>query len=412
MKTYWLYLESYTFAFANTREVLIVNTLSSQTILFPLTLSLKAVITELLAPQNNYAIQITEEQLKDSSVNSFVSNVRESFSGDLIDQAETMFKPVILKPQLNLQRDISKLKREDFRSVGENIKSYLSELSIYVTGQCSRNCTDCKSKHKQINWCTKNEESLSLEKISKFCDQINGTQISTINFLGGDLLNYQKLPELIEITKLLNPIKRFHVHYQNISKATDKLAILNQPQHELNVLVDFPLQPVELEQTIDYLKSTHLTHKWEFAIANEDEYDQLEKIIDSHQLSDVKIKPFFDGSNLDFFRENIFMSREDLHQQEISRKEIFAHQSLNTNHFGKLIITSDGKVFANLNHSQIGIIDESIREILFKEMNEGTSWLKTRNTAPCSSCVYQWLCPSPSNYEEAIKKPNLCTLDL
>jgi hypothetical protein len=31
-----------------------------------------------------------------------------------------------------------------------------------------------------------------------------------------------------------------------------------------------------------------------------------------------------------------------------------------------------------------------------------------RNQTPCDDCVYQWLCPSPSDYEIAISRPNLC----
>lgn len=37
----------------------------------------------------------------------------------------------------------------------------------------------------------------------------------------------------------------------------------------------------------------------------------------------------------------------------------------------------------------------------------GAYFLK-RVQNPCNACIYQWLCPSPSNYELAIGKPNLC----
>lgn len=39
---------------------------------------------------------------------------------------------------------------------------------------------------------------------------------------------------------------------------------------------------------------------------------------------------------------------------------------------------------------------------------EGKSWFNIRNQPPCNSCIYQWLCPPPSNYEIAIGRPNLC----
>lgn len=69
----------------------------------------------------------------------------------------------------------------------------------------------------------------------------------------------------------------------------------------------------------------------------------------------------------------------------------------------------NGDVYANLNHPTLGNINmHSIHEIVDKEIKEGLSWFRIRNQAPCNECIYQWLCPSPSNYEISIGKPNLC----
>ena len=50
----------------------------------------------------------------------------------------------------------------------------------------------------------------------------------------------------------------------------------------------------------------------------------------------------------------------------------------------------------------------SIHEIVYNEIEKGKSWLRIRNQFPCDNCVYQWICPSPSNYEIAIGRSNLC----
>jgi hypothetical protein len=49
--------------------------------------------------------------------------------------------------------------------------------------------------------------------------------------------------------------------------------------------------------------------------------------------------------------------------------------------------------------------------ILHKEVEEGLSWFRIRNQTPCTDCVYQWFCPLPSNYEIAIRRPNLCRMN-
>ena len=72
-------------------------------------------------------------------------------------------------------------------------------------------------------------------------------------------------------------------------------------------------------------------------------------------------------------------------------------------------IMPDGETYANLNYSPLGnIYTNSIYEIVQKEIVEGKSWFRIRNQAPCDECVYQWLCPSPSDYEIDLDRTNLC----
>jgi pseudo-rSAM protein len=90
-------------------------------------------------------------------------------------------------------------------------------------------------------------------------------------------------------------------------------------------------------------------------------------------------------------------------------KDFFSRQVINIYDFGKISIMSNGDVYANLNHPALGnIYTDNIYEIINKEVDEGKSWFRIRNQEPCTNCVYQWLCPSPSNYEIAIGRPNLC----
>lgn len=63
----------------------------------------------------------------------------------------------------------------------------------------------------------------------------------------------------------------------------------------------------------------------------------------------------------------------------------------------------------NFIFSKIGNIKvDNIDDIVLREMKRGQSWFRIRNQEPCNKCVLQWLCPSPSDYELAIGRPNLC----
>lgn len=135
---------------------------------------------------------------------------------------------------------------------------------------------------------------------------------------------------------------------------------------------------------------------------------KVNSLINSLNLMNVSIKPYYKGINSAFFKEFVYIEAVDLLSKRLEKREIFAHKTLNLFDFGRLTILPDGKVYSNVNFPAIGTINDNIKELLYKELFHGKSWRRIRNKKPCSNCVYQWLCPSPSNYELVIGKPNLC----
>jgi pseudo-rSAM protein len=112
---------------------------------------------------------------------------------------------------------------------------------------------------------------------------------------------------------------------------------------------------------------------------------------------------------LTFFEENIFMKQEDILDIRLDRQGIFALQELNTYKFGKITLMPDGKIYADINKDSIGNIKEPIVDVLCRELIYGDSWRHTRyQVRPCNQCRFKLICPSPSHYESAIGKPNLC----
>lgn len=84
---------------------------------------------------------------------------------------------------------------------------------------------------------------------------------------------------------------------------------------------------------------------------------------------------------------------------------------MNLYDFGKINIMSNGDVYANINNPRLGnIYENNIYDIVQYEINTGKSWFRVRNQVPCTDCIYQWLCPSPSDYEIVLERPNLCNV--
>ena len=156
------------------------------------------------------------------------------------------------------------------------------------------------------------------------------------------------------------------------------------------------------------LKDKFQKINWRIFISEEQEYRQQEEIIKLLEQETYEFIPVFTGKNIAFFKENVYLTNNDLKDIEISRKDIFMNQVLNSNYFGKLTIMSNGKVYAGTQMPAIGTINDSVQELVYKELTQGKSWLRIRDMEPCCDCVYQWLCPPPSDYELIIGSPNLC----
>ena len=69
-------------------------------------------------------------------------------------------------------------------------------------------------------------------------------------------------------------------------------------------------------------------------------------------------------------------------------KEIFAHKLINTNTFGKLVVYPDGQIFANVNKSPIGTIDDNIYKIIQSQLIEGSDWRSIRINKECLNCCF------------------------
>ena len=179
--------------------------------------------------------------------------------------------------------------------------------------------------------------------------------------------------------------------------------------------LEFEILPQFLGSNIENILQNRILSdrkiKHVFYITSEAEYEAVEILAEKFALDNIDIRPWYNGNNLQFFEDNVFLSEEDLKNQNFSRREIFAHQILNTNFFGKLTVLPDGNVYANINMKPLGKIGDNLGELIKKEFVSGESWFKTRDKLePCGKCLSRHLCPSPSDYEYQLGRHNLCNI--
>jgi pseudo-rSAM protein len=361
-------------------------------------------IDDVYKPENLGTINLTGIYLENDEAINVVNNIIKRDFGRVINVESDMPEPINLLPILNLQDDVDRLKGDKEHNMGEKSLYYLNELNIYLNNSCSLNCSYCDLYSKQTKSCYKEKRNVNIQpiKIKEILNSLEYSSLKNINFLGGNIFLYPYWNELTELLRSYDFDFHYWIHIENMQNEN---RILGQKKE---MIINFPVNRGLVEQ---YTK-THRSDEqinYHFFIEEDTQYNELELIVKTYNINNYKIVPIYTGSNISFFENNIYLEKKDIFSTPIPHRIIFCNQKLNSNYFGKLYILSDGSVKANMNVAILGnIYKNSILEIIEKELIKNTAWRIVRTLKPCNQCLYQYLCPPPSNYETIIGKPNLC----
>ena len=376
MSDYWFTIEPYVFVDIKNKHVLLYNTLDGVTI-ESTNEKIVELLQETLQEENCGVALLTHERYRQEEICCFVDELREKFMGDVINISLSDGKPVQILPFYNYSKEQELYKKNNFSSY-KNILEKLFEISLYI------------------------DATTNITKLIHFL--ITLPKNLTFNIVG----NMEEVPNYSELFSYLDHCsspKNLLCSYKNI--------IALQPIFAHNfsyqISVSFPIDVERWNHAIKVLLSQTLPVEFVFEVSSEEDVQLSEQLIEQHQIDKYRLKPNYTGNNIRFFENEVFLSKEDILSTPMTMKDFFARQAMNLYDFGKITILPNGDVYANLNHPSLGnIYVNNIHEILHKEVEEGKSWFRVRNHPPCTDCVYQWICPSPSNYEIAIGRSNLC----
>ena len=373
---YWFKIEPYVHISIVNSNVLLYNTFDGSFIESK-DIEIVKLLKETLLKENCGVVLLTAERYNLDNIRKFIMELRAKYMGDIIDIELSKSKPVQIMPFTSLVNTQELFKKQNFPT-GKKILEYLSEISIYV--DYNTNIMDLNSFLKSL------------------------PNISTVNIIGNlkDVANYK---ELLLVLDQFPSLKKITCNYSNV--------ISLQPEFVNNfsysILINYPIDISKWNYSRRLLLNQSIPFECIFEVTSMDNYSQINKFIEEFGIEKHQLKPVYTGDNIDFFKENVFLTKDDILSTPLSISDFFINQSMNIFDFGKIVIMSNGDIYANVNYPILGNIHtHSIYEIISKELEEGRSWLRIRNQAPCNTCLYQWFCPSPSNYEIAIGRPNLC----
>jgi hypothetical protein len=406
MKKYWFFLYSHIYVSFKADIMLLYDTHKGLKIV---TSSYEAIqiIRSLYNNINIGSIILNDEQISYPQVKDFIGKVISEGMGELVDENKNPLKPIILLPILSLNLDVEKFKNnknEDIL-VGRDISKYLLDVNIFLNSFCQQECLQCHSYNKQFFCCSKskNSEELTKESLDNLLRQISYFPLRTVNITGGNIYQYKHLNFFDFPSEENNKIFNFYVNYLNYESNSyiDK--------HTVHLIINTPIDYNKLRDCILLSKGKEV--KYHVIIEDIEQYENINVALTKFGIKDYKVHPFYNGQNIRFFEENVYLSQEDIVTNIISMREIFRNQKLNANNFGSLYIFPNGEIKANINEATIGVLGENeILDVINNELLKNTAWRCVRSSKPCKDCVYQYLCPPPSNYEKVINRPNLCNV--
>lgn len=403
MTKYWFNLASETFLWTSNVKVLLYNTSCQKSLILKNNTNQNTILSQFWNLENLYCIELSESDLKDNDISTFVKEVVKAGFGNIVVAEKGKRKPVFLVPELKLQK---KMKKTDlFLETNENMLQYLHEVDIYVN--------DGQHYNQQFSKKEVDLKNISYPNLLQFLNTfINKSSVNTINILGDYPLEYPYIESLMELLHKTKTSMTLSLRLSQVLDNEKKLSALTSFLRQINIIVEPKFGLNNIFNVINLTKSIKISTAWKFKISSVKEYNKVENIINSKEIENYEILPFFNGFNIDFFEEYVYLTEDNILNTPLTKREIFARQVINTNYFGKLIIKSDGLVYTNLHQTALGTINNTSNELVCKELNGSSSWLKIRDKEPCSNCVYRWLCPSPSDYELELNKPNMCHIRL
>ena len=403
---YWFYLEPYTFLFRNKNGSVVYNTLNGAYLKCPAVPEIEHILGVWDDAANGYGILLDEADLDKQTVRDFIHEVRDTFSGDCVEHVPGMALPYIFKPTLFLNAEIRVKEEKEKTSLGEHILENLNEVTLFFSGKCSNGCRECSVFFRQMNHCTVfEEEELPWEAYVRLLQQFQQTGIQKVNFcVRGNLIANRKCVLLLSDFSRSSFKKHLWLDSTFLNDSYIDLCQATESVLEVSVC---PSKDEDWAYRIREYQYPGI--RWKVLVTDEADMERVGHA-DIPETVSMQIYPFFTGKNWDFFRDYVFVNKEDLLAEPVSRKTIFRHRALNDQFFGKLYLTPRGDIYPNLNGHPLGNIQEmTLKEAVYKEISEGEYWLKTRHEVePCRNCVNRDLCPSISNYELVTGKMDLC----
>jgi pseudo-rSAM protein len=411
---FFVYIEPYIEINIEKDKILLYNTLDGKY----LKLNNQEEICFIEEIKNNSNRIVVEKEHVSIVILNLLKKIKLIFFGDFWIIKDSNFKlpyiPII-KPDAiitKIENNTQFLKKDLDNQDKADIISQLQNLTIILNPSFKEDHSN-NYIFKQIrsNYFNNNNLGLSFEHINKIYKEISSNLLREINFVGCNLPNFRNYITPKNLSYITNYYFSIEDFVLNFEKYCELFSIIGE--NNVNYYINFGFQNDKVSEKIkklfDQISIFSEKITLNYIIENETDIKLANEYSEVLNLS-YNFVPIFNNTNIEFFKDNVFNSEEDILEETISKKIILQRQIINSNFFGALTVLPNGNIHSNLNYREIGnISDIELYEAIYCEYKNKTAWFLTRNKVePCKNCNYCNLCPPISNYELHLNKFDLC----
>jgi len=402
---YWFSIEPYIHTnMVPSNEILMYNPLNNKHYEF-YDQEIFSLVQETLSTLNSGVKELKQSEVE--KYKHFIDRTRDDFMTDLIPVANNGKEPIRFNGNPMILTETGGPSEEKF---GKNVLYNLTQLTIFLNGDCDSSCSLCQKYYKQTICCqTISDSQIGLSLIVQLLIESKESSLLKLNLVGGNILKFREIRKLIEE---LNQYEFEKNYLFNVKHLTDDVSLLQQILSTPKNFIEIQIPSIKDLPLITKSSMLKFSNRilFNFFIQSEKDINLVNEYVSIHSIDNIRFTPIFNGKNSAFFEQYIFTDVSDIFEEKHTEKEIKRNYVLNDYFFGHLIVFPNGNIYSNVSDTEIGKFPEnSLNQIIHKELVTGNNWLNVRRKVqPCSNCIYNCLCQPISTYELAIGKPNLC----
>ena len=379
-----LSLFSDTFIWMNERQILVYNCGNGTYCEVETNPTLASLCKHLQAGINLYSSEIDESDM-------ISMRFAQAMVGNNLGILHEIDNYISFPPILKIQEHMTNDRIQKHMDSRYNLRS----ISLFIGGKCNGNDLLCLQSDYPIS----SDAIMScraatdiIQKYSRLADEVR--------IIISDINKTESLKELLDLILGMGNkvVLCLRMNDEDIDEVIKRMG---STQTQLR-LVGFP------EDYVKYVaqKDLHDSVELEFLVGSNQDYQFVEALPESIQDC-MSVVPVFDGTNRTFIEENIRIDKATLLGTKRSKRHVFIHQKINSELYGRLFIYPDGSIRPSPIACPIGSIETSPHDVILEALAPDSPWYNVRGGV-CETCLYKYLCPSPSILETLIKM--MCVL--